>query len=102
MGEFQTKLVQKHGALAGQVSALSEIQAVLSADAALVAWVDITPRGPNAADPDGEHWGVVVRSRGIPAWVPIAGSGPNGLWTQNDNELAGQVRSENSPPASSA
>ena len=94
LGEFQTKLVQDYGALAGQVARLNEIQAALPADAALVAWVDIPPAGPNAADPDGEHWGVVVRSRGIPAWVPIAGTGPDGLWTKDDTELAGRVRTE--------
>ena len=52
------------------------------------------PLGPNAADPDGEHWGVVVRSRGIPAWVSIAGTGPDGLWTKDDTGLAGRVRTE--------
>ena len=88
LGEFQTKLVQDHGPLAGQVASLNEIQAALPADAALVAWVDIPPAGPDAADPDGEHWGVVVRSRGIPAWVPIAGTGPDGLWTKDDTGLA--------------
>jgi len=94
LGEFQTKLVQDHGPLAGQVATLSEIQAALPADAALVAWVDIRPAGPNAADPDGEHWGVVVRSRGNPAWVPIAGTGPDGLWTKDDTRLADRVRTE--------
>jgi len=94
LGEFQTKLVQAHGPLAGQVASLSEIQAALPADAALVAWVDIPPFGPGAADPDGEHWGVVVRSRGTPAWVPIAGTGSGGLWTKEDNWLAVQVRTE--------
>ena len=94
LGEFQTKLVQDHGALAGQVARLNEIQAALPADAALVAWVDIPPAGPNAADPDGEHWGVVVRSRGIPAWVAIAGTGPDGLWTKDDTGLANRVRTE--------
>ena len=94
LGEFQTKLVQDYGPLAGQVATLNEIQAALPADAALVAWVDITPAGPNAADPDGEHWGVVVRSRGIPAWIPIAGTGSDGLWTKDDTELAGRVRTE--------
>ena len=104
LGEFQTKLVQDHGPLAGQVARLNEIQAALPADAALVAWVDIPPAGPNAADPDGEHWGVVVRSRGIPAWVPIAGTGPDGLWTKDDTGLAGRVRTElrSRPGASSA
>ncbi len=94
LGEFQTKLVQDHEALAGEVAKLNEIQAALPADAALVAWVDIPPAGPNAADPDGEHWGVVVRSRGIPAWIPIAGTGPDGLWTKDDTRLADRVRTE--------
>ena len=94
LGEFQTKLVMAHGPLAGKVATLNEIQAALPADAALVAWVDIQPVGPNAADPDGEHWGVIVRSRGIPAWIPIAGSGPNRLWTKDDTGLAERVRTE--------
>ncbi|MFI5455263.1 MAG: tetratricopeptide repeat protein [Isosphaerales bacterium] len=94
LGEFQTKLVQDYGPLAGQIARLNEIEAALPADAALVAWVDIAPAGPNAADPDGEHWGVVVRSRGIPAWIPIAGTGPDGLWTKDDNGLASRVRTE--------
>jgi len=94
LGEFQTKLVQDHGPLAGRVATLNEIQAALPIDAALVAWVDIPPLGPNAADPDGEHWGVVVRSRGITAWVPIAGTGPDGLWTKDDTGLASRVRTE--------
>jgi tetratricopeptide (TPR) repeat protein len=94
LGEFQSQLVQAHGALAGHVSCLKEIQAALPADAALVAWVDIPPIGPNAADPDGEHWGVVVRSRGVAAWIAIAGTGPGGLWTKDDNELAGRTRTE--------
>ena len=94
LGEFQTKLVQDYKALAGEVARLSEIQAALPPDAALVAWVDIAPAGPNAADPDGEHWGVVVRSRGIPAWLAIAGTGRDGLWTKDDTGLAGRVRTE--------
>jgi len=94
LGEFQTKLVQHYGALAGQVARLGEIQSVLPADAALVAWIDIPPAGPNAADPDGEHWGVVVRSRGAPAWVSLAGTGANGLWTKDDTGLAARLRTE--------
>jgi hypothetical protein len=94
LGELHTKLVQAHGALAGQVSTLYEIQAARSADAALVAWIDIPPAGPNAADPDGEHWGVVVRYRGTPAWIPIAGNGKDGFWTTDDTRLAGRLRSE--------
>jgi tetratricopeptide (TPR) repeat protein len=94
LGEFQSNLVQEHGARAGQVATLNEVEAALPADAALVAWVDVPPQGPNEADPDGEHWGLAVRSRGIPTWVPIVGSGANGLWTKEDVELASRVRTE--------
>jgi CHAT domain-containing protein len=92
LGEFQRKLVQEYGALAGQVAKLEEIQAVLPTDAALIAWIDLSPVGPNAANPGGEHWAVVVRARGIPLWVPIAGTGPNGRWTDEDKGLTDQVR----------
>jgi tetratricopeptide (TPR) repeat protein len=94
LGEFQTRLVQEYGPLAGRVAGLDEVRAALPPEAALLAWVDVPPAGPDAADPDGEHWGAVVRSRGIPAWVPIAGSGPDGLWTRDDTALAGRVRTE--------
>jgi CHAT domain-containing protein/tetratricopeptide (TPR) repeat protein len=94
LGEFQAGLVQAYGPRAGEVARLSEIQAALPADTALVAWVDIKPAGPNSADPDGEHWGVVVRSGGIPDWVAIKGTGPNGLWIEDDTALAGRVRTE--------
>ena len=94
LGEFQTKLVQEYGPLGGRVAGLGEVQAALPADVALVAWVDISPAGPNAADPDGEHWGVVVRSRGVPVWVPIKGTGARGSWTEEDTGLAERVRKE--------
>jgi tetratricopeptide (TPR) repeat protein len=94
LGEFQTKLVQDHDPRAGRVAGLDEIQAGLPADTALVAWVDIAPVGSKAADPDGEHWGVVVRSQGTPAWVPITGTGQDGLWTKDDTGLAADVRTE--------
>jgi tetratricopeptide (TPR) repeat protein len=92
LSEFQARLVQDHHAPAGQVARLNEIQSALPTDAALVAWVDLPPASPRAADPDGEHWGVVVRARGVPAWIPVAGTGPDGLWTRDDTELAGRVR----------
>jgi CHAT domain-containing protein/tetratricopeptide (TPR) repeat protein len=103
LGEFQTKLVQDHGPLAGQVATLNEIQVALPADAALVAWVDRAPAGPNAADPDGEHWGVVVRSRGVPGWIALAGTGQTGRWTRDDAGLINRVRTalRNRPGAGS-
>ena len=94
LGEFQSILVRDHDALAGKVATLNEIQAALPVDTALLGWVDVLPVGPNALDPDGEHWGVVVRSRGIPTWIPIAGTGPDRQWTNDDTGLADRVRSE--------
>ena len=94
LGEFHNKLVQKYGELAGAVAELREIQAALPADAALVTWVDIPHVGPKPADPDGEHWGVVVRSHGVPSWVPINGTGSGGLWSEDDTRLVVQVRTE--------
>ncbi len=94
LGEFQSRVAQDHGAVAGQVASLNEIQAVLPADAALIAWVDRPPVGPSAADRDGEHWGMVVRSRGNPAWVSLTGTGSDGLWTKNDAALASRIRTD--------
>ncbi len=94
LSEFQDKLAQVHGPLAGQVAKLEQIQAALPADTALVTWVDVEPVGPGTADPNGSHWGVVVRSSGSPAWVPLTGTGANGAWTKGDTDLAGQARTE--------
>jgi len=92
LGEFQTQLVKQYGPLAGEVAEVKDVLAVLPADAALIAWVDIPPAGPDAADPGGEHWGVVLRSRTAPSWVPIKGTGPDGLWTNDDTGLPDRVR----------
>ena len=37
---------------------------------------------------------MVVRSRGVPAWVSLGGTGPDGLWTKDDTGLASRVRTE--------
>jgi tetratricopeptide (TPR) repeat protein len=92
LGEFQAKLMEEYGPLAGRVATPEETRAALPAEAALVAWVDLKPVGPNAADPDGEHWGVVVRSRGTPAWVRLPGSGVGRHWSQEDTDLPSLVR----------
>jgi tetratricopeptide (TPR) repeat protein len=92
LGELQSQLAATHGTSAGRVAALAELQSALPADAGLVAWVDLKASGPNAADPDGEHWGAVVRARGAPAWVRLPGTGPDRRWTADDTELTARVR----------
>jgi tetratricopeptide (TPR) repeat protein len=94
LGEFQAQFLQDHGPLAGQVARLDQIQNNLPDAAALVAWVDLPPVGPNAVDPGGDHWGVVVRSLGVPVWIPLARTSSGGLWTKDDTGLAAKVRTE--------
>src|SRR5262249_6676683 len=92
LGGLRSQLAQKYGPLAGQVAELVEIQSALPGDAALVGWVDIKPHGPKAADPSGEHWGVIVRGKGTPAWVRLPGMGKDKQWTEEDTKLSALVR----------
>jgi tetratricopeptide (TPR) repeat protein len=85
------ELERKYGPGEGQVFSLAQVQAVLPADTALVGWVDLKGQ-PKAADPNGEHWGVVLRSQGKPAWVRLPGTGPKGAWTEADDRLPGRLR----------
>ncbi len=94
LGEYLSRLMHDQGRRAGRVALLDEIQAALPADAALVAWVDVPPLGPAAAVPDGEHWGVVVRSRDVPSWIAMPGTGPDRRWTEDDTGLSAWVRAE--------
>ncbi len=94
LGEYRTKIMKDHGSQVGEVATLDRIQAALPADAVLVTWLDVPKMWPNVADHDGEHWGVVVRSAGIPNWISIAGTGTGGVWTDDDTRLARGVRTE--------
>jgi CHAT domain-containing protein len=81
--EFQLRVTERHGPATGQIFDLARIQARLPADAALVAWLDVT--GPrDEADASNDHWACVIRRRGEPAWVRIPGSGAHGQWTRED------------------
>jgi CHAT domain-containing protein len=81
-----------------EVAELSDVQARLSADAAYVAWVDVADR-PKEADPSGDHWACVVRRAGPPSWVKLAGSGPGGAWTVQDDDLPLRVVQTLSKPS---
>ncbi len=91
LARFEAELAVRYGPTAGEVFDLGRIQGALPERAALVGWVDVAAE-PHAANPDGEHWACVVRRRGTPVWVRLPGSGADGAWTEEDSELAGQVR----------
>jgi tetratricopeptide (TPR) repeat protein len=84
---FVAHLEQTYGPAAGQVLDLSRLQAALADDTALLGWIDLKPIGPKAADPNGEHWAFLLRSRGDPLCVRLSGSGDGGAWTAEDTSL---------------
>jgi CHAT domain-containing protein/tetratricopeptide (TPR) repeat protein len=93
---FQADLAARYGVAAGQVYNLARIQkawtcAQLREDAALLAWVDLAGR-TKEADHKGDHWACLVRRRGLPVWIRLPGSGPEGAWTDEDDRLATRVR----------
>jgi CHAT domain-containing protein/tetratricopeptide (TPR) repeat protein len=101
--EYQQNLIALYGPHAGKVATLEEVQAILPVTAALVAWVDYDPSDPESAAPGGEHWGVVVRSKGVPVWIRLSGTGKDNQWTGDDSRLASLVRvALHKPPSAEA
>jgi CHAT domain-containing protein/Flp pilus assembly protein TadD len=92
LDSLTAELEKKYGPTAGQVFPRQEIQQALAPDTALIAWIDVRPAGPKAADPNGEHWAVLLRATGGPIFERMSGSGPNGLWTDGDWELPAKLR----------
>jgi tetratricopeptide (TPR) repeat protein len=88
---FVAHLEKTYGPAAGQVFDLPRIQAALAEDTALVGWTDLPPAGPKAADPSGEHWAFLLRSKGDPVCVRLQGSGGAGAWTTEDANLPGDL-----------
>jgi CHAT domain-containing protein/tetratricopeptide (TPR) repeat protein len=86
--ELEQALEARYGAFAGKPTALKDIQAALPADAALVGWIDLRPRGPRPS----YHWACVVRKYGDPAWVKIPGSSKDGDWTKEDDRPVAMLR----------
>src|SRR5579872_105136 len=91
LGELRSQVMQKYGPQGGQVLELPAVQEALSEDTALVAWIDTKPV-PKAADPDGDHWAVVVRKSGEPVWIDLPGTGEKDQWTETDFALPGKLR----------
>jgi tetratricopeptide (TPR) repeat protein len=95
---FAAHLEKTYGPAAGQVFDRPHIQKSLPADAALVGWLDL-PGKAQEADPDGEHWAVLLRSAGPPRWIRLRGSGPQDAWTESDGGLPAELRAALQTPA---
>jgi tetratricopeptide (TPR) repeat protein len=96
---FAHYLEDTYGPAEGKVFDRQTIQAALPEDTALVAWIDIAA-GPKAADPNGEHWAVLLRSQEEPIFERLRGSGPAGNWTAEDTDLPAQLRTALGDPKS--
>jgi tetratricopeptide (TPR) repeat protein len=71
-----------------ELADLSQVQAALPENVALIFWIDST----ETRVASGDHWGCVVRSKGNPHWALLPGSGANNEWTQSDTELPQEFR----------
>jgi tetratricopeptide (TPR) repeat protein len=88
---FQHHLEETYGPVEGQVFDRAKVQAALPSAAALVAWID-NATAPKAADPNGDHWAVLLRSQGEPIFERLHGSGPGGNWSAEDSDLPARLR----------
>jgi hypothetical protein len=89
--ELAKQLDSKYGPAVGEVFDRATVQRALPADTALLAWVDLR-NPPDAKDPGGEHWAVLLRQEGEPAWVRLPGTGPGMVWADDDGNLAPDLR----------
>jgi CHAT domain-containing protein/tetratricopeptide (TPR) repeat protein len=71
-----------------EVATLAEVQAALLADAAFVAWVDVSDKWGGVQD----HWGCVVRPSEDPNWERLHGTDEDDQWTKEDTELPARFR----------
>jgi tetratricopeptide (TPR) repeat protein len=92
LSRFQHHLEETYGPAEGQVFDRNSIQSALPDDTALVAWIDLTPTAARAADLNGEHWAVLLRSQGEPIFERLRGTGPGGDWYAEDEDLAARLR----------
>jgi hypothetical protein len=71
-----------------ELASFARFQAALPADAAWIAWVDVSDLFGGVQ----EHWSCVVLPKGDPRWEQLPGSAPDGKWTKQDTDLAAEFR----------
>ena len=87
MLELEQQFESKYRALAGQPATLEAAQEALPEGTALVGWIDQDPY----------HWACLLRHSGDPIWVRLTGSGKDGDWTKQEEELSQRLRAELKP-----
>ncbi len=92
LAQFKAEMAARHGVEIGEVYSLQRIQERLDEYTAILGWVDVD----DFFIPDWfrEHWACVVRKDGDPVWVKLLGSGGNGDWSEEDDELTLQCQRE--------
>jgi tetratricopeptide (TPR) repeat protein len=85
--DLERQFEDKYGALASRPAALEEAQKALPEGTELVGWIDTNT----------DHWACLLGPAGDPAWVRLAGSGKEGAWTKEEEELSRSLRSELNP-----
>jgi CHAT domain-containing protein len=90
LATLATALTKKYDPVEGKGYSRKRIQQLLPEDGALLVWIDLDDY-PNAADPAGDRWAGILRPRGEPVWIKLAGSGPKGAWTEADGKMGEQV-----------
>jgi tetratricopeptide (TPR) repeat protein len=90
-GQLEQELVRKYGVAVGKIYGLTEVQKHIPADAALLAWLDITGAAWTGTSIS-EHWACLVRREGPPEWVKLSGQGLGGAWTSEDLEVVERFR----------
>lgn len=91
LSEFEQKLLEQSAVPAGHSAQREDIQKVLAADEAIITWIDL-PGREHARNPEGEHWGVILRNRGEPRWVNLA-SEERPWSSEDDDELGAELAS---------
>jgi tetratricopeptide (TPR) repeat protein len=64
------------------------IRRSLALDAAILTWIDVQSRDGAVS----EHFACVVRPTGEPVWSRLPGTGPEGRWTNRDQDLPAEYR----------
>jgi tetratricopeptide (TPR) repeat protein len=85
--ELEQQFESKYRALAGQPATIEGVQKALTEGTALIGWVDQDPY----------HWACLLRDSGDPVWVRLPGSGQDGAWTKEEQELTQRLRAELNP-----